>query len=129
MTPQEWIKELAPEVSNRAAQAIIAKFARAHLEHNVTLDDMVSTTTLVDALFPLSLAKQSEEGMAARDRMFQALSARALGKYDLADCMTRGPQQRLGSSHFKGRPCLWHAPKKLPVCEKCGQPLPALTAA
>lgn len=121
MTPPELNHALRPEVSAREAHALIAQLARAHLVHNVTLDgDMVSTTTLVEALYPQAFVR-SDEAKAARDRIFKALTKRALGRYDLADCMTLGPEQRLGTSHFRGQPCLWHAPRKKQVCPHCGQ--------
>lgn len=125
MTPQEWNTALASDVPARTAHTLIGGIVRAHLEHNVLLDDMIGTTTLVEALYPLALAKHSDVGMAARDRIFKALTPRALGKHDLADCMSRGPEQKLGGSHFKGRPCLWHAPRiaPKPACPHCGKDL------
>ena len=129
MTPQEWNTALRPEVPPREAQKLIGQIARAHLEHNVLVDDMVSTTTLVEALYPLAYAKQSDVGMAARGRILKALTARALGKYDLADCMTRGVLQPLGIAKKMGRPCLWHAPRKPLTCPHCGQLWPAMVKA
>lgn len=124
MTPNDWNTALAPSVPTRDVQKLVGKIARAHLIANVMLDDMISTTTLVEALYPLAYAKQSDEGMAARDRMFKALTARALGAYDLADCMTRGAVQPLGGKgKFKGRPCLWHAPREKELCPACGRPV------
>ncbi len=123
MTPHEWNTALRPEVPTRNAQAFIAGIVRTHLEHNILLDDMVSTTTLVEALYPVAYVK-SDEAKAARDRIFKALTKRALGKYDLADCMSIGPEQKLGTSHFRGRPCLWHAPRKKSLCPHCGQAMP-----
>jgi hypothetical protein len=123
-TPQEWNYELRLEVPTLEAFKLIGQVARAHLEHNVTLDDMVSTTTLVEALYPLAYAKQSEAGMAARGRILKALTARALGRYDLKDCMIRGVLQPLGIAKKMGRPCLWHAPRKPLLCPHCGQEWP-----
>ena len=123
MTPQQWIEKLNPSVPILEANKLIAKVVRAHLIANVLLDDMVSTTTLVDAIFPLDFAKQSEAGMAARKRIFQALSWRALARYDLHDCVTAGIERRVGTLKIMGTPCLWHAPKAVPVCSECGRPL------
>lgn len=122
MTPQDWNYTLRPEVSPHDANVLIARIVRAHLIANVMLDDMVGTSTLVEALYPFACVK-SDEAKRARDRIFKALTPRALGRYELKDCMTRGPEQRLGGSHFRGRPCLWHAPKTVAVCKECGRPL------
>lgn len=121
MTPQDWNIALAPNVSARQAQIVIAQHARAHLIANVTLsNDMVSTAALVEALYPIGLVR-SDEAKTARDRLFKALTARALGRYELADCMTRGPEQNLAVPGQRGRPCLWHAPRPHKVCPACGQ--------
>lgn len=127
MTPQDWNEALKPSVPTSEANKFIATIVRAHLAHlaaNVLLDDLVSTTTLVEGLYPLAYAKHSEVGIAARNRIFNAL-IRVLHKTTLADCVTRGPKQRLGKSKFKGRPFLWHAPKEVPRCHCCGQELRA----
>ena len=58
MTPQDWNVALRPEVPNAEAHKFIATIVRAHLEHNILLDDMVSTTTLVDTIYPAALANR-----------------------------------------------------------------------
>lgn len=122
MTPQEWNEAIAPRVDNKTAQALIAGMARIHLKHNVLAGDMVSTTTLIECLYPLAYASQSTAGMAARDRIARALTKRALGAHELADCMTVSTVPVQGKFGV-GYPCLWHAPNAHGVehCPTCGQ--------
>ena len=124
MTPQDWNVALRPEVPNAEAHKFIATIVRAHLEHNILLDDMVSTTTLVDTIYPAALAKQSDVGKAARDRIFNALRKEYLAGHELKDCVTPGIKQKIGIAKRLGTPLLWHAPRKVKCCEACGQPLP-----
>lgn len=122
MIPQDWNTALKPDVPTLEANKFIATIVRAHLEHSILADDLIGTASLVEMLYPAKCVT-SDEHKAARDRIFKALTSRALGKHELKDCMTQGPVQKLGSSHFRGRPCLWHAPRKVARCETCGQPL------
>jgi len=109
MRPQEWNHALRPEVPVAEAYAIIAKVARVHLTHNI-FGDGILTHELVEGLYPIAFAKQSEAGMAARKRIMNALTKRALGAHELADCMSIGPKQWLPWLRTHGRPCIWHAP-------------------
>ena len=123
MSPQQWNEALRPEVPTIEANKFIARIARSHLIANVLLDDMVSTTTLVEALYPIAYAKQSEAGMAARQRIIHALTDRACGKYELRDCMTKGAPERarIAGKDRVIRRNLWHAPKLAKTCPTCGQ--------
>ena len=109
MRPAEWNEMIGPTVPIAEAYAIIATVARAHLIHNIFGDGLM-THELVEGLYPIAFAKQSDAGMFARKRITKALTKRALGTYALADCMTEGPTQWVPWVGHYGRPAIWHAP-------------------
>ena len=111
-TPQEWVQLLDPSNDNAHAWATVGAEAKAYLLANVDHGDMISTATLVDALFPVIYAKQSEAGMAARLRIVDALTNRYADKYELRGCFTLGPPEA-GRKRFVGKTIrrrLWHPP-------------------
>lgn len=105
MLPAEWTAALAPNVEWRAAYATVAREARFFLTHSPLAADVpLSTTELVEHLFPEKLARGA--GIEARKRIFKGLAA--LATHDLADCASRGAEQRkMGKV---SRPWLWHPP-------------------
>src|ERR1039458_8183672 len=114
-TPQEWLRALAPDINNADAWATIGTEAKAYLLAEVDHGDMISTATLVDALFPVIYAKQSEAGMAARLRIVDALTSRFADRYELKGCFTLGPPED-GRKRFKGKSIrrrLWHPPVQI----------------
>jgi len=121
MTPQDWDAALRPEATNPECDAFVALVVRAHLAANVMLDDIVSTTELVQQIYPIEYARASDNGMEARHRLFKCLIR--LAKGDLKDCTTRGPVQKLGKYRKPGHPILWHPPHPVAICEKCGRPI------
>ena len=122
MTPQDWNIALKPEVTNAEADVFLSTVVRANLNDlHAVRGDYLTTTGLVEYLYPLDYAVQSDEGVAARKRIFSRLMH--LATHQLSDCATRGPRQRLGKYTKMGRPWQWHRPIEVPCCEKCGKPL------
>jgi|SRR5665213_681104 len=112
--PQEWNTLLAPEVSNATAWNTVGVEAKKWLITNVRAGDMVSTTTLAEALYPAALARQSDAGVAARLRIFDALRSKYADKYELNGCLTFD-NAIPGKGRFKGKmivPRLWHPPQE-----------------
>jgi hypothetical protein len=95
---------------------MVSEAVRTLLSFYVPLDpqDYVTTTQLVDALYPLQHAR-GDIGIAARKRLFKC--AMTLAATDLSDCATKGDKLVKGmyGSHY---PWYWHAPRPRPkkVC-------------
>ena len=100
---------VGPGVPTGEAHDVIAKVARVHLTHNI-FGDGLTTYDLVEALYPIRLAIKTDEGAFTRERIRKALTKRALGSYQLADCMTEGPPQRVPGHGAYVRMPIWHAP-------------------
>ena len=114
MRPSEWNEVLAPGVPDKHAYMVIANVARQHLRHNVLVAGGVTTYELVEALYPIALARQTRAGIDARLRLLRAFDQRKpISTSLLADCMTPGPEQWLPWKGRAGQPSIWHAPTKM----------------
>ena len=111
-TPQEWVQALLPAIDNAHAWATVGEEARHYLSAHVDHGDMISTATLVEALFPIAYAKQSDAGMGARLRIVDALTNRYADRYELHGCFTLAPaiETRIYGVRKKIRRRLWHPP-------------------
>lgn len=122
MTPAQWAEALRPAVPWQAAYKVVAEVTRALLAAEPGGDHYLTTSDLVERLFPEHLARG--EGITARRRMFSALAA--LAKHDLADCATRGPARKMKHLGKMVHPWHWHRPVEKPAepcCPTCGQPI------
>lgn len=123
--PGEWNMILRPDAPWRDAYATVETSVRDYVQRVLNAGDLISTNTLVEALYPARFAKG--EGITARRRMYKALAA--LATHGLADCCTKGAETKFGRSHKPVKPWLWHAPRAmgvtLPVqkvcCPHCGE--------
>lgn len=106
-TPAQWNVALAPDQGWQSAYATVATEAREYLKTQLAPGDLISTNTLVEALYPMRFAKG--EGITARRRIYKALAA--VAKHALADCCTKGEPKKFGRSAKLVRPNLWHAPR------------------
>jgi hypothetical protein len=123
MTPAQWNEALAPNVPWQTAYPPVGEAARAYLAAELAPGDLISTNTLVEALYPAQFARG--EGITARRRIYTALAA--LTKHGLSDCTTKGEPQRMKRTTKYVRPNLWHAPKAkaAATCPHCGGELNA----
>lgn len=112
MSGVNWIVALDPSINNAEAWAFVGKMAKGYLEAKVKPGEMISTATLVEALFPLGFAKQSEEGMNSRQRIVDALTNKYTGRYELAGCFTVAPPEtkRVYGVRKTIKRRLWHPP-------------------
>lgn len=127
LTPAQWTAAMAETVPWQVAYKEAARITRNYLlAHPLAEDGSLSTHELVEALFPEQLARG--DGVYARRRLYKALMAQTIR--DLADCCTRGPEQRLYGEAKGGpkiRPWRWHQPTQANLeqvsrrCPKCGQ--------
>lgn len=123
-TPAQWNIALAPDQGWQSAYATVATEAREYLKTRLAPGDLISTNTLVEALYPAQFAKG--EGITARRRIYKALAA--LATRTLADCCTKGEPKKFGRSPKLVRPNLWHAPRAAAItlptmtveCPRCG---------
>ena len=109
-----WHERLAPGVPNAVAWKSVGEAALKFLNEWVPEGDMISTATLVEALYPEVLAKHSDAAMAVRKRIIEALiSKTGCVKHELYNCVTLGPvvERLIFGRRQKTRPRLWHRPK------------------
>lgn len=116
MHPNEWNAILVPNYDWAKVNPIVEREARAHLE---LVEGTISTRDLVEALYPAQFARG--DGITSRSFLYKR-ALPALAKYGLADCCTRGPEEK--ARYRKGstqRPWLWHAPTVTQkTCPHCG---------
>lgn len=105
--PGEWNHILQPGTPWRTCYDQVEFHTRLYLKDTLNAGDLISTNTLVEALYPARFAKG--EGITARRRMYKALAA--LATHGLADCCTKGVETKFGRSAKMVRPWLWHAPR------------------
>lgn len=110
MTPNEWNAALAADRSWPLVYSTVEAEARRFLiARNATRGEggMLSTSDLVERLFPAALARG--EGVTTRLRLFKSVIH--LAKHSMADCCMRDsePKKKLYMGH-KIYGWLWHAP-------------------
>jgi hypothetical protein len=119
LTPTEWNEILAPEVPWLDCYPAIGLHARDSLEA-LPAGHSITTTELLDRLYPAKLAAKSDAGTAARKRILAALFA----KKNPWRARYSTPQPKRAKGRLKGTvPLLWHGPKTVAVecCPTCGQ--------
>ncbi len=104
MTPQEWITAMAQDVPWQKAYEVVRVQAAALLNHSVVAADGMSTTELVEALWPERYAPGAF--IFQRRRVFKALMA--LASRGLAEYCTLGPP-KLNRMRQTVRPKRWHS--------------------
>ncbi len=122
LIPALWNEHLGPAVPWNLAYPIVERETRAVLKHDPRAGEGLTTTELVEILYPEKLAKG--DGITARKRIFKALAA--LATRSLADCASRGEPRRLKHLHRTVKPWIWHLPGALnseatvAKCPHCG---------
>lgn len=101
MTPQDWMRELAPSIKNNHARRKVVEQVRIELELAAPAE--LSTAELVERMYPLKLAI-GEAGIRARQRIFDCLMSPR--ERDLGSFWRYGPPRE---NRFKQmiRPKLW----------------------
>lgn len=118
MQPKEWDELFTSDVSVKKVQHIVMQQVRIHLATlapGVTL----STTELVEALYPLKVAERSVQGDNSRATIFKIVGK--LAREGLEDCCMKSDKP---SGTFMGRPrypWLWFCPAEDKLCPTCGQ--------
>lgn len=119
MTPADWNAALAPHVGWQAAYGTVENAVKLAFASPVLDGQTLSTSALVEALYPEQFARG--EGITARKRIYKALAA--LATRGLAAYATRGPERLLKHTNKLVRPWLWHsaAPIEVAKCPHCGK--------
>lgn len=124
MKPADWNEHLEPQRPWRHAYWIVEVEVRNVLSQDRFAHDLLSTTALVELLYPVQFAVGG--GRAARNRIFKALAA--LATRGLAEYTTRGEPVKIKRLGKLARPWLWHAPRAQAAeepncCPHCGEEL------
>lgn len=103
----EWSTLLHPDIPWKDAYTRVEVEARSYLQQCTDPGEQITTSELVEGLFPEQFARG--DGITARKRIFDALAA--LAKHQLGDCCTRGVPRKLKHRSRMVRPWLWHMPQ------------------